>query len=360
MKHRFFLPLLIPCILCFAENTERAARLEPSPSTLSQPNYLSLGKEELASSLQSSPFADVPLKMTDSSETQKAEPWLDVRLYAGHVNGKSGEIVYVRAESGEVYRLSQLDWFIPNLWAMGAKISKSLLANTLHLSIKGWGKMAANNTTMIDRDWQDETSIKTLTDISVHKSRIEKAYELVAEMGYDFFSIKKNQSTLIVRWLIGYEHLFIAWDSFGSVYNYGTGTHKGWDPDMHRAIFYSQRFSIPYQGLQIGWNLNKMLKVVLFGKGSTTAAMQDRDIHFYRQIIFDSDFSRCSYWTVGGQVEWNLWKSLYYTMDYEYERFNKALGITTQKRPDTPDRTYGGAGAFHEHQTITLGLTTEF
>ena len=299
-------------------------------------------------------YPDVPL-ISEATDPKS----IDLSFYSGYVSGKSQEIVYSQTDSGEIYRLSQLDWQIQNLWVIGGIVSANFLDNRLHFVFDGWGKAIASSSIMVDRDWLDKSSIERLTHISWSRSYLKTAYKLVGEMGYDFYQKKWGRLGFDTCLLTGYEYFRLFWEDLGGYYIYDSGLDFGMWPEQ-LGISYNQEFSIPYFGLQVELEWNEMIAIDLYGKFSWSAYVNEQDVHHLREIVFDDEFENGQYWMLGGAFSWRFWKNLECDLKYDYEQLNNAIGKITMQRADQTKTRSEGGGLAHHHQTLSLGLSAAF
>jgi plasminogen activator len=285
--------------------------------------------------------------------------WITFSTYSGYINGKTKEIVYSLAETGEIYRLSQLDWKIRNLWILGGTIKANFYHGLFQLCLDGWQKMASSQATMIDRDWQNEQALHACTDISWSPSDLIKANSIALESEFDFYKLHQGRSTLLWGVLFGYQFFQLNWKDFGGTYSYDNGTHVG-EFEKIVGISYSQKYSIPYYGLQMGWEWNKVLEAAVFGKFTWIAHIQEKDIHHLREIVFEQEFTDGHYWIVGALLQWTMQTHLLCDFKYEYSQLNKADGYMVIKEAGEDPKYSAGAGVYHNHQALKLGLTVVF
>lgn len=285
--------------------------------------------------------------------------WFDIDFYNGYIRGKSEEIVYVLDDSNKIRRLSQIDWDTGHLWVLGGKAAAHLSSDRFHVTIDGWMKAASSASTMIDRDWRKNDEPHLITDISWSSSYLKRAYGFVTELASDSPTYKIGQLSLNYSFLAGYEKTRFSWGSRGGVYVYNQGKSMGFFSD-EPGISYDQLFAIPYLGFQIKTIFKQMFHLSTYVKYSYKTYVWDKDIHHLRDIIYDGQFQECKYWMVGSSLCWNLWKMIDCHLKYDFEQLNGTLGNMTIHAPDQPPLTIGGAGAFHYHQTFSLGLAAEF
>jgi outer membrane protease len=290
-------------------------------------------------------------------QNKTGKEWFDISFYNGYVSGESKEIVYSRSEAGEVYTLSQLDWNVGNMWVMGTRYGMNLLDDRLHLSIDSWIKIFASKATMADRDWRDRSNPSQLTDLSLSSSELKKAHKITGELGVDSNPTQLGPIAIKYGLIGGYQSLYLLWKDQPQLYISGDW---GGFFNEELGITYKQTFSIPYLGLQTKWIWNRLLETAIYFKIAPRTHVSTHDTHHLRDVVFDEDFQRCGYWMVGSTLRWNIWKQIDCDVKCSYEQLNTALGVMTIRSKDAPAIKYKGAGVFHSHQTVSLGITAVF
>ena len=290
------------------------------------------------------------------------EYWdVDLSIYTGLIYGKSKEIVFEGAGSPTPYqKISILDWDIRNLWVMGGTIEKSFFSNSLHLTVDGWGKVGSGQTTMVDRDFTDSDDPGLLTDISKSPdTHLTQAYLIDAEICYDFYNLSPWCSDLRFGFLLGYQYSKFAWKAFGGNFDYDEGADIGSFPDGELVIAYQQKFSVPYIGLNLDWQID-CWELNLFGKYTCLAYAEDHDFHALRDATFIDKFNAQQYWNAGAKASWNFLGNAWLNIKYEFQRLEPAVGDTIHSEGGTTARIRKAAGISHYQNLYSFGLTVCF
>lgn len=283
----------------------------------------------------------------------------DLCCYGGLVNGLTEELVFSATEEGKIYRLSQLDWEILDLWVVGGRGKACFPDQKFHVILDGWGKAASQESVMVDRDWDEEISFKTPVHISWSQANLKLAYKILGEIGYDFYEKNFGSFNFQSALLAGYQYLELAWEDHGGFYIYNSGDDIGFFPD-ELGISYSQQYSIPYFGLEFNGDWKKWIQWSCYGKVSGSAFVHQKDIHHLREITFDEEIPYGVYWMVGTTFSISFSDYLNCNIKYGYEQINETVGTTIVYEKGMPLHEYLGGGVFHQHQTLSFGITSSF
>ncbi len=283
----------------------------------------------------------------------------DLSCYGGLVNGLTKELVFAETAGGQVYKLSQLDWNIRDLWVVGGRAALHLSDQKFHFIIDGWGKASASESIMVDRDWNSEYSLKTPRHISWGPSYLKSAYKITGEIGYDFHQTDLGLAKLQTTLLAGYQYFQLAWEKYGGFYVYNYGEFRGMLPDRI-CVSYAQEYSIPYFGLEFNGTWEELIQWTCYGKISNSAFVHQKDIHHLREITYDEEIPYGVYWMVGTSLSLFFSDSVDCNIKYGYEQINEAKGIMTIYEKDEPPQTFSGSGVYHRHQTVSLGINSTF
>lgn len=295
----------------------------------------------------------------------KESPYLfifDLTCYGGLVNGLTEELVFAQTEEGKIFKLSQLDWKIQDLWIIGGRATVRLLDEQLFglcCTLDGWGKAASRSSVMVDRDWDPNFSFETPSDISWSTSHLLSAYKVASELGFDLYQKKWRSAQLQSALLLGYQYFELAWKDKGGRYIYDYGTYVGFFPN-ETGISYSQEFSIPYLGLGTSGKWKERIQWTCYGKISSLAFVHQKDIHHLREITYDEKILNGTYWMLGALLSVSFSKYFDCHIKYDYEQMNQTEGITTIYAKDKPPKTLLGSGVYHQHQILSLGVSSSF
>lgn len=279
--------------------------------------------------------------------------------YGGQVNGLTKELVFVKTDQGRVYKASQLDWGIQELWVVGGRAAIRFLDEKFRLILDGWGKAASRESLVVDRDWHAEFSFKTPLHISWSPSHLRSAYKIMTEFGFDFYQIDSESAELQTALLIGFQYFQLALKGSGGMYAYNNGADLGFLPSGP-GISYFQEYSIPYLGLELNGEWKKIIQWGCFGKISNSAFVHQEDIHHLRGIAYDEEIPNGIYWMVGASFSLSFFKYLDCNVQYSYEQMNETKGTMTIYRENEQPETYLGSGVYHWHQILSLGISSSF
>lgn len=285
----------------------------------------------------------------------------DVEIYGGYIFGESKEIVDNPASNGSSFptgKISELTWKIRDLWVIGGTFHKAFF-NIFHITLDGWLKAHAADSTMVDNDWLNPIYRSLLTDQSRHPdTRLENAESFTAELGVDLYEFDWNCSSFNFQLLGGYEYLHWHWKAYGGTFVYNEGYDVGTFSNV-LVIGYKQNFHIPYLGLKIDWEWD-CFGFSVNGKYSWDAKVSDHDFHALRNVTFTSKFNDCTYWIVGGEAYWTFYPGFDLNIGYTYEKLQKRRGNLVSRHYSVVEHAKDFAKIGHWHQKITLGITAHF
>ncbi|MDP1609264.1 MAG: omptin family outer membrane protease [Chlamydiales bacterium] len=284
---------------------------------------------------------------------------IDLSCYGGLVDGLTKEIVFAQTSQGRVYKLSQLDWEIRELWVIGGRAAAHFLDERLHITLDGWGKTTSSESVMVDQDWNQEFSFTTPINISWSTSHLESAYKIIGELGYDFHLINFESARFKTALLAGYQYFQLAWKDYGGFYIYGNGAYMGTLPD-ELGVSYSQEYSIPYFGFGFNGNWEDQIQWSCYGKISGSTFVHQKDTHHLREITFDEEIPYGVYWMAGTSFSIFFSEHINCSIKYGYEQMNEAIGTMTVYEKDKPPEKFSGSGVYHRHQTLSLGISSTF
>ncbi len=285
-------------------------------------------------------------------------------LYAGHVDVKTVELVlYPGASEYPDRTISKLDWTANNIWVLGATGKLSAYEDRIFFTVDGWSRVFGSKGRLEDRDYLNDYDPYDLTHLSIHSdTKLKTAVQLDVQCGFNFYSLTKECSQWNFGCLIGYKFMKLHWDAHGGHYDYDTDTGPmiGTFPAGKKVIAYTQKFSIPYLGLQANWKWDSRLDLTVFAKYSGIGDINCLDHHVLRSIFFTDKYSNGEYWELGGEATWKLCDRVDVNLKYAYNKLNKTRGDTTAAFPTKRFSYKDSAGLSHSYQLVALGLSTTF
>jgi Outer membrane protease len=295
-----------------------------------------------------------------SKNPNDSDPFaFDFSCYGGLVNGLTKEIVFSETDQGKLYKASQLDWEIRELWVVGVRAAVHVSDQKFHFIVDGWGKATSRESVMVDQDWDEKISLKTPMNISWSPSYLKSAYKIMGEIAYDFYQTDFALAQLQTTLLAGYQYFQLAWKDYGGRYVYNYGAYRGRFSDQV-GISYSQEYSIPYFGLEFNGTWKKVIQWTCYGKVSNSTFVHQNDIHHLREITFDEEIPYGVYWMAGTSLSLSFLKYFHCNIKYGYEQINEAIGTMTIYEKNEPPQKFLGSGVYHRHQTLSLGINSTF
>lgn len=191
MKKFFIASLIFLTGFCLAAETEilQESNENPSEEIVENENP----QNENVTDEISSPDEEIPPKEKAKKENpQKTLGWnFCIEPIFGIRFGKEGEIVWANnSKTGELYKLSELEWEYSPAWYLGGKI----FANYKRFEITSTSKffMTTNCGTMKDSDWLQDTYYGTgntsiRTNYSESENYINDAFDLELSFSFKFY-----------------------------------------------------------------------------------------------------------------------------------------------------------------------------
>lgn len=191
MKKFFIASLIFLTGFCLAAETEILQEPNENPSEEIVENENT--QNENVTDEISSPDEEIPPKEIIKKENpQKTLGWnFCIEPIFGIRFGKEGEIVWANnSKTGELYKLSELEWEYSPAWYLGGKI----FANYKRFEITSTSKffMTTNCGTMKDSDWLQDTYYGTgntsiRTNYSESENYINDAFDLELSFSFKFY-----------------------------------------------------------------------------------------------------------------------------------------------------------------------------
>ncbi len=239
------------------------------------------------------------------------------RVGVGYLTGKATEYMY--GAEGEGYTASELTWKIDSLYMVGLGATIQPL-HWLGINVDTWFNIGDGDGYMQDYDWMEET-IQDWTHVSFHDSTSVKKgfiFDVNAEM--TAFTNDKVRLTGI----LGFRRDNFEWEARGGTYTYsvnGFRNTSGTSPDGQLMISYEQTFEVPYMGIGIEGDFDRVhLGVKLIG--SIFVSGQAIDHHHLRNLVVYDNFSNENMWGVDVAFGYDINDRIGIETAYKYVKYD--------------------------------------
>lgn len=280
---------------------------------------------------------------------------LSVDTYLGYLSANGQETVYSQDGAKE----SQLNWDLTDAMVVGTDL-RFAATDRVNLRTGGWIALpGVSNSYMRDSDWRfRDQGYDDWSDRSWHPdTELDRAFQF--DVGADAHVARWREADL--RVIGGYRVLNYGWTAKNG--------HGVWTGDAFRdtemtlsgnVIGYQQWWRTPYLGLGVDY---ATARTRLTGEviGSLWVDVNDRDIHYMRNLYFSEAYDRTGMIGLSLRAERDLAPGWTLSGGIDYQKYWEADGTITQTDLATGETAAGGAaGVSNETFLLTLGLVTRF
>jgi plasminogen activator len=281
---------------------------------------------------------------------------LSVDTYLGYLSANGQETVYSQNGAKE----SQLNWDLTDAMVVGTDL-RFAATDRVNLRTGGWIALTGvSNSYMRDTDWLHRAQgIDEWSERSWHPNTdLDRAFQF--DIGADVRVARWREADF--RAIGGYRVLNYEWTAKD-----GHGIYTGHalrDTEVTlsgNVIGYQQWWRTPYLGLGVDYAAGKT-RITGEVIGSLWVDVNDRDLHYLRNLYFTEDFDRTGMVGVSLKAERDLAPGWTLSGGIDYQKYWEADGTITQADLGTGEVARGSdsSGVSNETFLLTLGLVTRF
>lgn len=274
------------------------------------------------------------------------------------LNGEAREVVYDTDQDRR--KISELFWDLKEVPMIGVHL-RSDIFDDFRVDLNAKTNVAEGSGIMTDWDWLHPTDPSFWTHFSQSSVEVKKAVNLDINASYAFYKFDEGRGR--IRAIGGFKYLFWKWEDHVDFLVYSSNPGGGAVRDLfvpkngERAIDYQQHYSIPYFGIGAEYPYKKFvfdLRILY----SPFVVARDRDYHILRDLLFEEKANNGQYYSLGGEVKWNVFEDWYIGLNAQYEKVKEMradLFVVVDSYPYliTPN----GAGIAYESYQAGLSIS---
>ncbi|MCG8602751.1 MAG: omptin family outer membrane protease [Verrucomicrobiales bacterium] len=248
--------------------------------------------------------------------------------------------------------LSRLDWEVRDALTYNLGVKRHL-NDRVAIFGEAIVSLGADDTDMYDRDW---IGAPRMTDISDH-SDVNLSHYFQIDAGVDFVALETQKLDVNLR--LGFRYTDVAMDAYGGGFRYSTDATTGvfFDdigrfPDGDLSISYRQKIPGVYIAPSAEWRVTERTTFTVGGLAGVTFSAEDRDHHWARRTLFESEFESVGFYGANIGLDHKLTDCVSAYINGDYTRYSTAVG-------DVTDTAYGanaGQGFTPNGGAMNLGV----
>ncbi len=283
-----------------------------------------------------------------------------------YLQGETQEIVYDTVDTVD-YAISKLHWN-EQVMLVGGDAS-IFLYDLFFVSGSAWSNVETGSSTMDNYDWLgyyspfDETGHDPSEWTHMSHSTTEMNLEQYdARVG---IRSPKLFGFLSATGAFGFKKEHYTWNDklLYSIYSSG-GDEDGFrdietEYDGNPAVKYDVSITMPYGYLGLTAEV-KMISITVFGEYSNAVDIVGTDNHLLRKLIFIDSFENATYYSVGGDISWNITSSCFLSAGGKYSLIPEGTVGDTVVWNDLEKETYDDDAGFRKEEweiKVSFGIS---